>query len=532
LNQEQDVNKKGQNPVLLMDNITKIYKNGFIANQNVTFSVEKGEIHALMGENGAGKTTLMKVLFGIETPEEGRILINGNEVRIQNPQHAIALGIGMVHQHFMLVPSLTVAENMVLGMEPKTFGRVGLLDFANAVSQTREISKKYNFSIDPEARVKDLPVGTKQKVEILKALLRGAQILILDEPTAVLTPQETDELFVQLKLLKERGHTIIFISHKLDEIKSICDRITILRHGKWVGTRAVMDVSKEDISRMMVGRDVVLKFEKTPARPTDTVLEIENVGKVDEEGKRILHDINLRLRRGEILGVAGIEGNGQKELSEAITGMDRFDHGDIRVSGQSLKNRSVRAIREIGVSHVSEDRMTYGCAQNASVWENVISDRYYKNPFSSNHLLKMNTIKDVTQKLKEIYTIKCDNINQPVKMLSGGNIQKVVVAREFSAKSDLIVANQPTRGIDVGATELIRKELVRLTREENKAVLLISADLNEVMELSDSLMIMHEGQIVGYFANAADVTEYELGLYMLGERKQSADQIRSAIYEH
>ncbi len=532
MNQDQSVAQSSQNPVLLMENVTKIYKNGFVANQNVTFAVEKGEIHALMGENGAGKTTLMKVLFGIETPEEGRILINGNEVKIQNPQHAIALGIGMVHQHFMLVPSLTVAENMVLGMEPKSFGRYGLLDFADAVRQTREISTKYNFSIDPEARVKDLPVGTKQKVEILKALLRGADILILDEPTAVLTPQETDELFVQLKRLKEKGHTIIFISHKLDEIKSICDRITILRHGKWVGTHYVKDVSKEQISAMMVGRDVVLKFEKSEAIPSDTVLEVKNLSKVDIEGKHILRDINLRLKKGEILGVAGIEGNGQKELSEVITGMDRFEHGDILINGKSLKKKSVRVIREMGVSHVSEDRMTYGCAQDAAVWENVISDRYYKKPFSRGHLLNMSQIKATAKALKDTYTIKCDHVGQPVKMLSGGNIQKVVVAREFSSGSDLIVANQPTRGIDVGATELIRKELVRLTREENKAVLLISADLNEVMELSDSLTIMHEGELVGYFAKASDLTEYELGLFMLGEKKQSADHIRRAMYEH
>ncbi len=502
--------------VLHMDNITKIYANGFVANKNVTLKVAKGEIHALMGENGAGKTTLMKVLFGIETPEEGRLLINGSEVKIQNPQHAISLGIGMVHQHFMLVESLTVAENMILGLEPK---KNGLLDFKEAIRKTQEICTMYNFDIDPTAIVKDLPVGQKQKVEILKALLRGAQILILDEPTAVLTPQETDELFVQLKRLREKGHTLIFISHKLNEIKAICDRITVLRQGRLIGTENVADVSEEDISRMMVGRDIVLKFDKEKAVKSDVVLEVKNCTKYNEEGKPIIDNVSFKLHGGYILGVAGVEGNGQKELSEIICGMDDFASGDILVNNTSCKGKTVRQIREIGVAHISEDRMTYGCAQNASIWQNMASTRYYLPEFGKNGRLDIKKLKQLAEKLRKQFTVKCDDVDQPIKMLSGGNIQKVVVAREFSDNSSLIVANQPTRGIDVGATEMIRKELIRLSRDEKKAVLLISADLNEVLELSDSLMVMYDGKISAYFPDASLVDEYELGTYMLGVKK-------------
>ncbi len=511
-----DINKEDY--VLLMDNITKIYSNGFVANKDVTLAVKKGEIHALMGENGAGKTTLMKVLFGIETPEEGKIYLSGKEVSIQNPQHAISMGIGMVHQHFMLVESLSVAENLILGVEPKTNG---LLDFKKAVQQSQEICEKYNFKIDPTAKIKDLPVGQKQKVEILKALLRGAKILILDEPTAVLTPQETDELFVQLKLLRENGHTIIFISHKLNEIKAICDRITVLRQGKYIGSEDVSKLSEEDISRMMVGRDIVLKFDKEKADPDKLVLDVRHLTKIID-GKKALDNVTFQLKSGVILGVAGVEGNGQKELSEIITGMDDFLEGHVVINGTTIKDKTIREIREIGVAHISEDRMTYGCAQNSSVWENIISTRFYKEEYGQKGILDLKKIKDLSAKLRERFSIKCDDVNQPVKMLSGGNIQKVVVAREFSDASNLIIANQPTRGIDIGATEMIRKELIRLSRE-GRAVLLISADLNEVLELSDSLIVMYDGKIAAYFEDASTVDEYELGKYMLGIKKQEVN---------
>jgi len=513
--------------ILLMDKITKVYPNGFVANKDVTFSINKGEIHALVGENGAGKTTLMKILFGIEQPEEGRIVIKGKEVKINNPLEAIANGVGMVHQHFMLVPSLTVAENVVLGMEPK---KNGLFDFEAAVKLTQEAIDKYNLKVNPRAKVEDLPVGFKQKVEILKALVRGADILILDEPTAVLTPQETAELFVELKHLRDQGHTIVFISHKLNEVKELCDRLTVLRLGKSVGKAIVADVTEQDISRMMVGRDVVLKVEKTPAKPENTVLKVKGLDIVSDTGKKIVDNISFSVRKGEILGVAGVEGNGQSQISEAITGLLGYQGGTITVNGTDIKGKKIRQIRELGVSHVSEDRMTYGVAANSGVKDNVISDRYYKKEYNKGLLLDQKKINELSDQLIKEFLIKCDDRDQAVRMLSGGNMQKVVVAREFSSNPHLVIANQPTRGIDVGATEFIRKRLVTL-RDEGAAVLLISADLNEVLELSDSLIVMNEGKIAAYIEDASKITDMELGEYMLGVKKQTPEEIARVAYD-
>ena len=513
--------------ILLMDKITKVYANGFVANKEVTLSVNKGEIHALMGENGAGKTTLMKVLFGIEQPEEGRILIKGKEVKIGNPLEAIAHGVGMVHQHFMLVPSLTVAENVVLGMEPK---KNGLFDFEEAVRITEEAAEKYNLKVDARAKVEDLPVGFKQKVEIIKALVRGAEILILDEPTAVLTPQETSELFVELRHLRDQGHTIVFISHKLNEIEELCDRMTVLRLGKSVGTANIADVTQQDMSRMMVGRDVILKIEKTKAEPKEAVLKVRNLEIVADSGKHIVNNINFSVRKGEILGVAGVEGNGQSQISEAITGLLGYQNGTIEVEGVNIKGKKIREIRELGVSHVSEDRMTYGVAATSGVKDNILSDRYYKKEYNKGLLLDSKKINDMTDKLIKEFLIKCDDRDSMVKMLSGGNMQKVVVAREFSSNPKIVIANQPTRGIDVGATEFIRKRLVQL-RDEGAAVLLISADLNEVLELSDSIIVMNEGRIAAYLPDASSVTDMELGEYMLGVKKQTPEEIARVAYD-
>ena len=513
--------------ILLMDKITKVYPNGFVANKDVTFSINKGEIHALMGENGAGKSTLMKILFGIEPFEEGRIVLRGKEVRFSGPLDAIANGVGMVHQHFMLVPSLTVAENVVLGMEPK---KGGMFDFEEAVLITQEACDKYNLKVDPRAKVEDLPVGNKQKVEIIKALVRGAEILILDEPTAVLTPQETAELFVELKHLKEQGHTIVFISHKLHEIKELCDRITILRLGKSVGKANVADVSEADISRMMVGRDVVLKVEKTPAKPEETVLKVRDLKIIADSGKPIVNDISFSVRKGEILGMAGVEGNGQSQISEAITGLLGYQHGSISVNGIDLKGKTIRQIRELGVSHVSEDRNTYGAALISSVKDNILSDRYYKKEYNNGILMNDKKINEMTDALIKEFLVKCDDRDDQVKMLSGGNVQKVVVAREFSNNPSLVIANQPTRGIDVGATEFIRKRLVEL-RDAGTAVLLISADLNEVLELSDSLIVMNEGKIAAYLPDASVITDMVLGEYMLGVRTQTPEEIARVAYD-
>ncbi|MCE5256194.1 MAG: ABC transporter ATP-binding protein [Spirochaetaceae bacterium] len=509
--------------VLSMENITKVYSNGFVANKNVNFSVNEGEIHALVGENGAGKSTLMKVLFGVEKPDEGHILLHGKEIHIDNPIVAIKSGIGMVHQHFMLVPSLTVAENMVLGMEPK---KKGLFSMEQAVKITEEAATKFHFQVDATARIEDLSVGKKQKIEILKALVRGARILILDEPTAVLTPQETKELFVELKNLRDEGLTVIFISHKLNEVTELCDRITVMRAGRTIGVQEVRNVSESDISRKMIGRDVQLNIQKSRAKPGDIVLNVKNVTKYSRtSAKKALDGISLRVRRGEILGIAGVEGNGQTELSESITGMDKEFEGSIQIGGMDVKNHSIRQAREHGLAHISEDRITYGIVGDGSIEENIISDRYYKPDFQKGPLLDLRKIDKLADELIGRFDIKCDGRDQPIKMLSGGNMQKVVVAREFTSGSSLIVANQPTRGIDVGASEFIRNKLVEL-RDQGAGVLLISADLNEVMELSDSLIVMSDGKIAAYFEDAAAVSTDELGEYMLGIRTMTPDKIR------
>lgn len=517
-----------QDDFLKMENITKVYPNGIVANDRVNFSVRAGEIHGLVGENGAGKTTLMKTLFGLNKAEEGRILKEGREIHISSPNAAIENGIGMVHQHFMLVPSLSVAENLVMGVEPRKRGIY--LDLNKAVDDTAALSKKYNLDVDPKAKVRDLPVGTKQKVEILKALHRGAQILILDEPTAVLTPQETDELFDELKLLREQGNTIIFISHKLNEIKDLCDRVTIMRNGTSQGVFDVADVTEQDISRLMVGRDVILEVEKGEASPRETVLQVNNLTVVNRFKKRAVKDISFAVRKGEILGIAGVEGNGQRELVESITGLSPYSNGTIKVTGQDIKELSIRDIRDLAVCHVPEDRMTHGCAADLNIELNLMSYKHDHPEFNKKILTDQKAIRRNSEKLVEEYRIKCDDPLQEVKMLSGGNIQKVVVAREFSSGPKLIVADQPTRGIDVGATEFIRKRLVEL-RDEESAVLLVSADLNEVMELSDSLIVMYGGEITAYVEDASAISEEELGLYMLGLKKQSPEEIGRVCHE-
>ena len=455
--------------VVQMKGITKVYPNGVAANQGVDFNLRRGEIHALMGENGAGKSTLMKMLFGLEQPTSGEIWVHGEKLTLSSPTVAISHGIGMVHQHFMLVPSLTVAENMVLGMAP----RKGLfIDHAKAVAITKEYAEKYNLHVEPEAKVMDIPVGMKQKVEILKALVRGAKILILDEPTAVLTTQETVELFKELRHLKEQGYTIVFISHKLNEIMEITDRLTIMRGGRSMGVYNTCDVTKEEISRLMVGRDVILNVQKDKAQPSDVVLRVRDVEYVNEWHKKMLDKISFDVRRGEILGIAG----------------------------------------------------------SASIEENLISDRSAEKRLNHGPLFNMKAIHDEADKLIEDYAVLCKSRKQQVGMLSGGNIQKVVVAREFSGNPVLILADQPTRGIDVGATEFIRKKLVELSRS-GIAVLLVSADLNEVMELSDSLIVMQGGHIAAYFEDTKALTDDQMGEYMLGLKQQSADQIRRVCHD-
>ncbi|HIU35311.1 MAG TPA: ABC transporter ATP-binding protein [Candidatus Fimenecus excrementigallinarum] len=510
--------------ILSMEHITKVYPNGFVANRDVSLQVQKGEVHALSGENGAGKSTLMKVLFGEEQPESGRIVFEGREIRPEDPISAIRLGIGMVHQHFMLVDSLSVAENIVLGLEPGRFGR---FDKREAFRRAAEIIEKYRFSIDARRPVGSLPVGDRQKVEILKALYRGAKLLILDEPTAVLTPQETEELFLQIEQLKAQGHTLIFISHKLREIKQICEHITVLRGGRTVGTARVADVSEQEISRMMVGRDVLLEIDKPPARPGRTVLSVRGVPLSDRPDAP---EVSFDLRAGEILGIAGVEGNGQSELCSRLAGLLPVRRGQVRLDGQDIAGRSVRALRALGMSHISEDRMTYGCAADANVEENLFSTTIYQKAYSRFGLLRRKLLDRRADELIREFCIKCTEKKEPVRMLSGGNIQKVVVAREFSGEPKCILANQPTRGIDVGATEFIRNRLLEL-RSRGAAVLLVSADLNEVLELSDRLLVFAASGVSAYFPDAAAVDEETLGEYMLDLRQMTAQEIGGAVYE-
>lgn len=511
--------------VLQMQHIMKIYSNGVVANEDVSLELNKGEIHALLGENGAGKSTLMKVLFGIEFPDEGKILLNGEEVSIKSPQEAIAKGIGMVHQHFMLVPSLTVAENIILGAEPKK----GLfIDMKKAVDEAESIAEKYNFDIDVTAKVRDIPVGIKQKVEILKALYRGADILILDEPTAVLTPQETDELFIQLEKLKKDGRTIIFISHKLDEIKRICDRATIMRSGKSMGTYNVADISTDEMSKLMVGREVVLTFDKNPLKLRETMMKVRNLTVYNSQGVLKVNDLSFDLKGGEILGIAGVEGNGQSELIDTLTGMNKAYAGEIEIKGENIKRASVKDIRDKKLAHIPEDRMASGCAANLGILENLFTNQYDDEQYAGKVLLREKTIQNRAEELVEEYLVKCSSYKQNVGMLSGGNIQKVIVAREFSNSPDIIIANQPTRGIDVGAAEFIRRRLLEY-RDRGCAVILVSADLNEVFSLSDRLAVMYKGRISGLFTDVSKVTEEELGKYMLGLKHD--EELGGVIYE-
>lgn len=511
--------------VLKAENILKVYPNGVVANKDVNFEVYEGEIHALIGENGAGKSTLMKILFGMETPEDGKIYLNGEEVKIDSPKRAISLGIGMVHQHFMLVDPLTIAENIVLGAEPKRYG--SLLNHKEMIRISEECAEKYHFEINVEEKIENVSVGIKQETEILKALVRGAKILIMDEPTAVLTPQETKKLFEELRILKEQGHTIIFISHKLNEIMEICDRVTIMRHGRTVETSYVKDTSPQDISNKMVGREVVLHIEKKPAKVGDVCLSAEGLTYINNIGKKMLNDVSLKLRAGEILSVAGVEGNGQAELAAILTGLIRPMQGSVKVFDSRIETYEPAEFREGRVVYIPEDRMEVGCAVNMTIAENMFADkieRYLKN----NIFLDSRMMEEKAAKWVEDFSILCTSAEQTVGMLSGGNMQKVVAARELTENVKVVIAEQPTRGIDAGASELIRRKLVEL-RDKGAAVLLISADLNEILELSDSCIVMYNGKINAYFKDTSDLTEEELGYYMLGVKKQGEKEVRAML---
>ncbi|QGP91230.1 Xylose import ATP-binding protein XylG [Neomoorella glycerini] len=502
-------------PILVMRDIVKEF-GSFRANDGVNLEVETGEVHALLGENGAGKSTLMNILYGLYQANSGEIYFEGRPVKITSPKEAIDLGIGMVHQHFMLIPALTVAENIILGMQMPR----GIIDLKEASRKIKELSRQYGFDIDPEAKVWQLSVGQQQRVEIVKALYRGARLLILDEPTAVLTPQEVNELFRVLKQLTQEGITVIFITHKLNEVMAICQRVTVLRAGKVVGTVATCNTGKNELARMMVGREVFFQVNKKPCSPGQTVLEVQGLEALSNKGLKALKGISFNICQGEILGIAGVDGNGQSELVEAITGLRPVTAGRVLLNGQDITNLPPRQILERNVAHIPEDRNVRGLVGAMSIKENLILQEYYKQPFSRGWFLNYDLIKDHAVKMVREFDIRTTSEELPVKNLSGGNQQKVVLAREVYRQPALLIAMHPTRGLDVGATEYVHKRLVA-ERDRGAAVLLVSTELDEILSLSDRIAVLYEGEIMGIVPGAQARVE-ELGLMMAGSKRLKA----------
>ncbi|MBT3189873.1 MAG: ABC transporter ATP-binding protein [Anaerolineae bacterium] len=484
---------------------------GVLANDHVNLAIERGEIRALVGENGAGKSTLMNIIYGLYQPDEGAIFLDGQPLSFSSPLDSIAAGIGMVHQHFMLFPSLTVTENVIYGSEPT---KKTLIDRKMGKQRVLELSEAYNLQVDPDRKVADLPVGIQQRVEILKALYRRADLLILDEPTAVLTPQEKDGLFDILHRLIEEKKTIIFITHKLQEVMEISDTATVLRGGKVTANLDTADTSPEEICSHMVGRKVLLRVEKKLSQPAETVLAVENLSVNDNRGVSVLRDVSLSVRAGEIVGIAGVAGNGQEELIQALSGLNMPKSGSVRLSGKNITNDSVAEHRAKGMSYIPEDRTGLGLALDASVVDNFSLGFQRKHLLSSSGFLRMGVLQERTVKAVRDFGIKTANVNDAVATLSGGNMQKVVLAREFLHESPLIIAEQPTRGVDVAAIENIHSNLIA-QRDEGRAILLISADLNEILGLADRIYVIFDGSIVGEML-ASEATEYDLGLLMTG----------------
>ncbi len=504
--------------VVEMRGVTKRFP-GVLANDRVDFAVNEGEIHALLGENGAGKSTLMNVLYGLYQPDEGQIFWKGQPISITDPNKAISLGVGMVHQHFMLVQPFTVTENIVLGAEPSKAGR---LDMKTAREKVREISQRYGLDVDPDARIQDISVGQQQRVEILKALFRGAELLILDEPTAVLTPQEIEELLTIMRNLTTQGKSIVFITHKLREVMAACDRVTVIRRGRVMDTLETKTSNVRELAKLMVGRDVVLSIQKGPANPQDPILKIEGLRAKSHRGLPALRGIDLDVRAGEIVGLAGVEGNGQSELVEVITGLRKATAGRVMVGGQETTNFSPRRVGAVGVAHIPEDRHKRGLVLEFSLAENIILEKHGEPPFSKAGLLNFPAINEYADRLIEQYDVRTPSSLVAARTLSGGNQQKVVVARELDRDPKLLVASQPTRGLDVGAIEFIHKQIVA-ERDRGRAVLLVSLELDEIMSLSDRIAVIYEGQIVAML-NPAEVTEQELGLYMAGAKRNTEER--------
>lgn len=487
-----------------------------VANDHIDLVVEEGHIHALLGENGAGKSTLMNVLYGLYDPDEGEILLDGKPVKFDGPGDAVAAGIGMVHQHFMLIPVFTVAESIALGYEPVK--GAGLIDVAQARRIVKDVSAKFGFDLDPDAYIEDLPVGAQQRVEIVKALSREAKVLILDEPTAVLTPQETDELMNIMRQLADAGTSIVFITHKLREVRAVADDITVIRRGAVVGTASPED-SEADLATKMVGRPVMMTVEKDPAKPGDVGLEFDNVTLVAENGTHLLEHVSFNVDRGEILAIAGVQGNGQTEVAEVILGLEKPTAGKVSLDSKDMTSYSVRKSLEAGLGFVPEDRSTDGLISSFTIAENLVLDQYRYEPFSKGPALRPKVIEQNAETLRDEFDIRLTSVHDPISTLSGGNQQKVVVAREISRDLRLLVVNQPTRGVDVGSIEFIHKRIVQ-ERDTGTPVLLISSELDEVVGLADRIAVMYRGRIVGIVP--ADTPRDALGLMMAGVPKEEA----------
>jgi ABC-type uncharacterized transport system ATPase subunit len=502
-------------PLLELKGITKRFP-GIVANDHVDFELANGEVHALLGENGAGKSTLMNILYGLYHPDEGQIRLRGKSVRIHSPREAIDLGIGMVHQHFMLIPVMTVAENIVLHTEPHNGP---FLDIEEAEERVRKISQQFGLAVRPEARVESISVGMQQRVEILKALYRGAEILILDEPTAVLTPQEAQELFEILESLKAEGKSIIFISHKLNEVLEVAERITVLRRGKTIETVPRAGATEEGLARLMVGREVLLRVDKPPAEPKETLLEVDDLHVLDERGLETVRGVSFEVHGGEIVGLAGVDGNGQSELIDAITGLRKAQSGRILVAGKEVTSAAARECLDAGVGHIPEDRQIRGLVLDFSLAENLALHDYRHEPDSQWGWLFPRRMVARAKKLLMEFDVRGGGPQTLAASLSGGNQQKVVVAREVARNPRVLVAAQPTRGLDVGAIEFVHRRLVE-ERDENRAILLVSFELEEILSLSDRILVIYEGEIVAEFS--PDVSEEEIGIAMIGGGREKS----------
>lgn len=497
--------------VIEMLNIRKEFP-GIVANDNITLQVKPGEIHALLGENGAGKSTLMSVLFGLYQPEAGEIKVKGKKVNITDPNVANDLGIGMVHQHFKLVHNFTVTENIILGQEPTERGRINI---QKAAKEIKQLSTQYGLEVDPYAVIEDITVGMQQRVEILKMLYRNAEILIFDEPTAALTPQEITELMEIMRRLVKEGKSIILITHKLKEIKEVSDRCTIIRRGKYIDTVDVASTSEEELASLMVGREVSFKVDKDEGKPGKTVLNISDLVVKDSRGLKAVDGLSLEIREGEILGIAGVDGNGQSQLLEAIAGLRKIESGKIELLGNDITNMPIRNRTESGIGHIPQDRHKHGLVLDFTLGENMILQTYYKNPYSKNGLLNEQAINKKANELIEEFDVRSgQGIETTTRAMSGGNQQKAIIAREVDRSPALLIAGQPTRGLDVGAIEFIHKKLIE-ERDKGRAVLLVSLELDEVMNVSDRIAVIFEGKIVGT-VDAAKATESQLGLMMAG----------------